>query len=60
MYFIVSEGKASFMMGLELYFYNGLNFDAAFPCLLAELENSVKETGKNAGMCEDCQHAAVM
>lgn len=48
------------MMRLELYLYNGLNFDAALPCLLAELENSVKGTGKNGGKCEDCQHAAVM
>lgn len=45
---------------MELYFDNGLNFDAAFPCLLAELENGVKETGKNGGKCKDCQHAAVV
>ncbi len=64
MYFSVSEGEASFMMQcywrIELFFDNGLIFDAAFPYLLAEFENSVKETGKNGGKCEDCQHAAVM
>lgn len=47
MYFSVSEGVASFTMQcywrLELFFDNGLIFDAAFPCLLVEFVNGVKK-----------------
>lgn len=51
--FSVLEGEAAFMMQcywrLEWFFDNRLIFYAAFPCLLAEFENSMKETGKNGG-----------
>ncbi len=54
MYFSVSEGEASFAMQcywrLELFFDNGLIFDAAFPCLLVEFVNGVKKKqGKMGG-----------